>query len=287
MDQWLAWARKVDLSVRPWRRGNGPFARFLGVCLHVNVDENGTSDDFWRNNAGQVTPNFQVYKDGSVHQILPLNWQPWCQVNGNFNYAAIETAGMPGEPMTAAQLDAIARIMVAYHRRMGAALVVTDVPGQRGFITHAAGGVNWGGHSCPGPGPRAGQRAVILKRALAIIAQPAPQPVPSPSGGDHKPVGKHLRHVWPAWMPAGHYFGLLSGPDHSHGGANPRERAAVKLIQGRLQELGYAPHGAWWADGVFEEPTRLAVAQWQHDHMPSTTFYGQVWADDWHTLFTY
>ena len=32
------------------------------------------------------------------------------------------------------------------------------------------GGAAWGGHTCPGPGPRAGQRYEIISRAKAIRA---------------------------------------------------------------------------------------------------------------------
>jgi N-acetylmuramoyl-L-alanine amidase-like protein len=168
---WLPGAQVVDLS---GSRGNGPFSRFLGVALHVNVDENGTSDSFWRSNPGQVTPNFQVYKDGSVHQMLPFDWQPWCQIDGNFNYAAIETAGMPTEPLTPQQCAAIAKILQVYHTQMGMPLTVADSPGQRGFITHQAGGPAWGGHACPGP-VRAAQRQSILNLANT----------PTPTGDDH------------------------------------------------------------------------------------------------------
>jgi hypothetical protein len=166
---WLAGAKVHDLHPAI---GNGPFSNFLGVALHVNVDENGTPDSFWGNgNPGQVCPNFQVMKDGSIHQMLPLDWQPWCQINGNFNYAAIETAGMPDEPLTDAQLASCAAIVRAYHEDLGMPLVVTDTPGKPGLITHQAGGAAWGGHSCPGT-VRAAQRSKII--ALAKPAAPAP-----------------------------------------------------------------------------------------------------------------
>ncbi len=38
------------------------------------------------------------------------------------------------------------------------------------------GGAAWGGHTCPGPGPRAGQRAGIIALAKAIRAGSAPPP---------------------------------------------------------------------------------------------------------------
>lgn len=171
---WLPGASVVDLS---GSRGNGPFQTCLGVVLHVNDDENGTSDDFYRTNVKQVTPNFQVYKDGTVHQYLPINWQPWCQVNGNFNYAAIETAGLPGEPLTAAQIAACGRILAAYHAELGVQLVTAEQPSQPGLGWHGMGGADWGGHtSCPGD-IRKAQRAAILQAAAGADPSPSPTPI--------------------------------------------------------------------------------------------------------------
>lgn len=173
MTTWLASAKVVDLHPAI---GNGPFADCYGVILHVNVSESGTPDSFWGNgNAGQVCPNFQVYKDGSIHQMLPLNWQPWCQKDGNFHYAAIETAGMPSEPLTDAQVAACARIVRAYHAELGVPLRLANAPGERGLGTHQMGGAAWGGHPCPGD-IRAAQRAAILKQAAVTVTPPDPIP---------------------------------------------------------------------------------------------------------------
>jgi hypothetical protein len=88
-------------------------------------------------------------------------------------------------------------------------------------------------------------------------------------------------------MPPKNFFGLISGPDESHGGINDAERADVTAIQHRLQALGFAPDIPGWADGVFERPTKDAVTLWQHARMPGTEFFGDVWPDDWATLFTF
>jgi hypothetical protein len=96
--------------------------------------------------------------------MLPFNRQPWCQVDGNTHYAAIETAGLPTEPLTVPQMNTIARIMKIYHDDYNVPLQLADKPGERGFITHSAGGQAWGGHSCPGA-IRALQRSAILSLA--------------------------------------------------------------------------------------------------------------------------
>lgn len=92
---------------------------------------------------------------------------------------------------------------------------------------------------------------------------------------------------WP--LPAGHYFGLISGPDESHGGFFPSEIPYVKWIQSRLISLGFVQgvHDpkSDWADGRFEPPTRDAVARWQHAEWAAhTSRFGEIWEDDWGRL---
>jgi len=105
------------------------------------------------------------------------------------------------------------------------------------------------------------------------------------AGGDVT-VEPHQKE-WP--LPPGHYFGLITGPDESHGGFNPGEGPYVKWIQRRLIALGFVPGvhdpDSDWADGKFETPTRDAVARWQHAKWAAqTTEFGEVWEDDWHRL---
>ena len=117
------------------------------------------------------------------------------------------------------------------------------------------------------------------------------QVVTGGSGGSSQPPpssGGTLRRPWPSYMPADEYFGLITGPDESHGGYYANEQPDVKAIQQRLQALGYAPNVAGWADGLYEQPTADAVAAWQRAlYAALTSRYGEVWSDDWQRLFTY
>jgi hypothetical protein len=97
----------------------------------------------------------------------------------------------------------------------------------------------------------------------------------------------------------GDHFGNVNGPDQSHGGANAADRPFVKMIQQRLIVCGFvAGHrdpNDGWADGIFDiqgngrldGPTTDAVKRFQAVHRPGqlTTKPGQVWSDDWGTLF--
>lgn len=166
---WLDGVIRRDLTSS---RGNGPFGPhgpFLGVVLHVNAaPPPGTSDAYFAGsstvNPDSVTPNFQVLTTGEIHQYLPLDWQPWCQITGNYQYAAIETGGEPSTPLTDAQVASVVRILQAYKQHMGLELVEANKPGEKGLGTHQMGGAAWGGHPCPGT-IRANQRTHILALA--------------------------------------------------------------------------------------------------------------------------
>jgi hypothetical protein len=98
---------------------------------------------------------------------------------------------------------------------------------------------------------------------------------------------------------SGDHFGTINGPAQSHGGVTADERRYVKMIQQRLVACGFVPGHTnpndGWADGIFDiqgngqlgGPTTDAVKRFQAAHRPGplTTKPGQVWPDDWKTLF--
>lgn len=129
------------------------------------------------------------------------------------------------------------------------------------------------------------------------VTPPAPAPGPAPHGG------KIWQNApWPGpelgFGPNDH-FGNINGPATSHGGATALERHYVQMIQQRLIVCGFVPGhhdpNDLWADGVFDVPgaglggpTTDAVRRFQAADRPGplTTRPGEVWPDDWHTLFT-
>lgn len=107
---------------------------------------------------------------------------------------------------------------------------------------------------------------------LGAATPPAPQPVPQP-----------VPSSAPSWpLPPGHYFGLITGPNESHGGFYASERGWVRQIQEALQRRGFAPNVPGWADGDFGPPTRDAVLAWQRSVGYVQT--GNIWPDDWALL---
>jgi len=139
-------------------------------------------------------------------------------------------------------------------------------------------------------------------QAAGHFDHPAATPEASPH---HHPHGAKIwqGEPWPGhklgFGPKDH-FGNINGPAESHGGATAEERTFVQMIQQRLIVFGFVPghtdpHDGW-ADGRFDNPgdghldgpTTAAVERFQHKHRPGdlTTRPGEVWRDDWKTLFS-
>lgn len=144
-------------------------AGYLGVVIHVTAGENDPYGEF-ANPKNQVSSHFFIANgqggtvDGDLSQYVDTALESWAQMNGNATYISVETEGQPIEPLTPAQIETFARLYAWLHETHGIPFVITDTPGQPGFITHQDGGAAWGGHACPGP-YRASQRQQILDLA--------------------------------------------------------------------------------------------------------------------------
>lgn len=162
-----------------YRLASGSFTTTpLGWILHVVVGNGSPFGGFaGATGAQRRFSTGWVAKDGSSEQYRELGGKPWAQSAGNGQYWAFETEGYPNEPLTDAQINTLA----VWHNYLGAADAVIDAVGGRGIGTHVMGGLAWGNHSCPGPGPRAGQRAAIIARARELRNGPTPAPTPAPT----------------------------------------------------------------------------------------------------------
>lgn len=95
--------------------------------------------------------------------------------------------------------------------------------------------------------------------------------------------------VRPFPLPRGHYYGLKSGPNESHGGFYKHERDEVKTIQELLILDGHVrgksnPNATTWDDGIFGTPTEAAVKDFQKHHGLAVD--GKVGPKTWHALFS-
>ncbi len=170
----------------PWPCVNGSYGSgaMMGVVMHTMVGDLPGTVAWFNNPKAQASAHFGVAEDGSIHQFGPVGkgWCAWAQAAGNQAWYSIEHAdgGLTRNPLTRAQIGASAQLLEVLSWFAGFPLQVTDSVTVKGYGTHVMGGAAWGGHTCPGPGPRAGQRAVIVELAKQIRAGSAPPPPPPP-----------------------------------------------------------------------------------------------------------
>lgn len=200
---------------------DGAFRKpILGVVLHVN---DGSPSSATSNNdlfnfmqassgSGAVSCHFQVGKGGVVWQYIDTNQTAWCQGAGNAQYLSIETQGLPNEPATPQQVQAIGELLRWLNVAHGIPLQLAEKPGQAGFGWHgmgAANGANWGHAACPGV--RKDQRGQMLMVARALSPSGEGTPI-----GDDMPTAEDL---WLYRVPAGMPWGGQVMRDILVGGA--------------------------------------------------------------------
>jgi hypothetical protein len=164
----------------PAKNGNFGSGAMNGVLMHTmvgNLPETVTIFNTDRG-ANSVSAHFGISQAGEIWQFGPIGkgWIAWHAVAANKTYYGIEHAdgGNPDTPLTDAQIAASAQVVEALSAFAGFPLAVTDVPGGKGYGTHAMGGASYGGHTCPDLPPqhvRSAQRAAIIALAGQIREQ--------------------------------------------------------------------------------------------------------------------
>jgi hypothetical protein len=158
----------------PVSNGSWGSGAIRGVVEHTMVGNLPGTIAWFNNAASEVSAHFGIDQDGGIHQFGPIGkgWVAWAEMAGNLAWYSIEHAddGNPENPLTDPQITASAQLLEVLSRFAGFPLQVTDSIDGRGYGTHVMGGEAWGGHTCPGPGPRAGQRFAITELARAIRA---------------------------------------------------------------------------------------------------------------------
>ena len=145
----------------------------LGAVMHTMVGNLPGTDAWFLNPAAQASAHFGIAQDGTVIQWVNVRGGiAWHCAAGNSAWYGIEHAdnGNPGNPLTPEQINASAQLVELLSRDdVGRfPLAICDTTAGLGYGVHYMGGAAWGGHSCPGPGPRASQRADILAMAKQI-----------------------------------------------------------------------------------------------------------------------
>jgi hypothetical protein len=106
------------------------------------------------------------------------------------------------------------------------------------------------------------------------------------SGGPAPHFTGETGHVPPWPLPPEHYFGLITGPNASHGGFLAADHPYIREIQQALIRKGFVPGvtdpDSGWANGTYQVLTREAVLRFQRSIGYHQT--GNIWPDDWNRL---
>lgn len=276
----------------------------LGVAVHSTESDNGPSvaeaiaGPGWFGGAAAGTSAHKIADQNSIVEGVRRNTVAWALgPGGNGLYLSYEFCGRAGwspaqwrAPENLAMLALAAPHIADDLQACGATAAWLSLAQigqrQRGLLSHNDVRLVWGGttHSDPGPSFPYGELLTYVRAALGMGG---PQPIPSPPGGGIP--GVPGLPAWPAsHMPPHNYFGLITGPNESHGGGVAWEKPFVQAAQHRLVAKGYVPgQRDWrsgWSDSIFGPETAAAVARFQHAEMRNTTLFGQLWSDDWAQL---
>ncbi|MFC9811190.1 N-acetylmuramoyl-L-alanine amidase [Streptomyces virginiae] len=154
---WMPDATRKPLSVN---FTPGGLREMRGLVLHVQEGENSLHAHF-SDPAVQSSAHFWVSQSGEIEQYVSAHDRAWAQGTGNPSWLSVETSGFASRPLTAQQVDSVARIYAWGMAQHGWPLEPASTPLGRGLGIHRMGGRDWGGHSCPGP-LRSAQAGEIL-----------------------------------------------------------------------------------------------------------------------------
>ncbi|MFC9585950.1 N-acetylmuramoyl-L-alanine amidase [Streptomyces yangpuensis] len=141
----------------------GGLREVRGLVLHVQEGENSLHDRF-SDPAVRSSAHFWVSQSGEIEQYVSAHDRAWAQGTGNPSWLSVETSGFASRPLTAHQVDSLARIYAWGMAQHGWPLAPAPTPLSRGLGIHSMGGRDWGGHACPGP-LRSAQTGEILTAA--------------------------------------------------------------------------------------------------------------------------
>ena len=123
------------------------------AIVHVMEGSLAGTDSWFRNPASEVSAHFGVGRDGTVIQWVNAGDIAWHAAAADDHSIGIETEGDSGEPLTPAQVGAVAGIFRWAHQHYPNihAWLNTRPDNGSGLSWHGLGGAAWGNHpDCPG-----------------------------------------------------------------------------------------------------------------------------------------
>ena len=187
-----------------------------GLVVHIAEGGYEGTISWCKNPDSGVSCHFVTAADGRIAQLVDTKDGAWTQIAGNNHWISVENEGFTPNPLTDAQVSAIARIFAWLHQVHGVPLVnngsVSPLPGLpagpgpngHGLAHHSTGnlvegwtGPTWGHGDCPGPAIQA-QKPLMVSRAVQIASG-------ATTGGD-MPAFVHCQEN------GGYYVFGLGGP---------------------------------------------------------------------------
>lgn len=174
--------RWSDLAqwVGPTPNQSGPMVEHRGVVIHIAAGYYLGTIAWQKNPDANVSSHFIVagprdvakgVPDGRIGQMVDTGVTAWTQRDGNGHWLSVEFSGFVGDKLSAAQIEACARILARAHTVYGVPLQLATSPTGRGLGHHSMGaetGYDWGHSACPGE-PIKAQKPQILARAIEIV----------------------------------------------------------------------------------------------------------------------
>jgi hypothetical protein len=152
------------ISVNYRSGGNTPTLQIT----HIMQGTLAGSDSWFRNPAAQVSAHFGIGRSGEVIQWVDTSDTAWHAMAANDRSIGVEHEGDSGETLTAAQMEADAKLFAWATEHHDIPLSLAHAPSGSGLAYHALGAASWGGHlQCPGR-PIIAQLPAILKLAQQI-----------------------------------------------------------------------------------------------------------------------
>lgn len=159
---------------QPLNSHGGLRTKTLGICLHCETTE-GNPWGYFSNPNNQASSTFWVSNLGQPYQYMDADLESWAQMAGNNAYPSVEFEGTIQTPYTASQMSAGAALIRWAATTYNFPIQTCD-HGGTGITTHCfyrppfyPADPAWGNHSCPGPGPRLAQHAIMVNMAAGSI----------------------------------------------------------------------------------------------------------------------
>lgn len=233
--------------VGPSPNQSGAMKEQRGMVLHVMQGSLAGSIAWGKNPDSNVSFHFGTRKsDGRVEQLVDTDITAWTQCNGNGYWVSVENEDYSGNPLSAAQIESVAKLYARGVRTYNWPLQITDSPNVKGLGWHGMGGTAWCNHpTCPGQ-PIKDQRQQILTRAQQILLgiggdDMAQMLVSFSDATDPSQVwlvdGQRRRKVKPAWLgnaPAGQPVNgpIGNGQSHQAGLLGPLSNGGKVFVSG-------------------------------------------------------